>query len=456
MAQIYTIHIYPYLATDFISAGCGTLYGNNFQYGILHDPRMQDNFVLSPKLEMQRCKAGSMTLVVTKENPFYRAMRNTFRWETAVFRENENGEKTFIWAGFPIMRETDIYGQTTFTLEGVLSYLNNTYIPAFDISNVLPSEFLYSVLQWHKRPIVCSYQGEETELFLAIKEHTTFGFGNCTDFDTAYQHKYAFTDDIGNEHYTIVSSENKIRRYTDKALSAMDVIQTRLVDYFGGNLYVTMNTNPNHEHYAIWDVNYKKLSEDNICAQSIQIGENATAIHFTADITDFCTALVPVDTSGNALCSYSTYGHDVSISDGNGNALAYCDAAGITFKNIALVSRFGVIASTLQLDDDVSTAEMTGETLRAASQLQNPSIDMEVMAQDLSFLNGSEDGVIKIGQRIAVYGNLGIETVSGIGSIRLSKTDPTYLYVEKLSLELDNPVNNVISLNGVPRTYTGK
>lgn len=459
MAQIYIIQIYPYLSADFTSAGFGTLYGEDFPYGILHDPRTRNCFVLSPKLEMQLCKSGSMTFTVTKENPFYNAVRNSFRWEAAVFREDSAGKKTFVWAGYPVTRETDLYGQSTFTLEGVLSYLNNIYIPAFSFTDILPSEFIGSILQYHKKPIVASYQEEKTDLFSAFRVHNTFGIGNCTDFDTESKQVHSYTDAAGNEHFTIIQAENKIKRYTQKALTAMEALQTRLVDYFGGNLYITMNTAPNNERYAMWNINYEKLSENNVCSQSIRIGENATAIYFTADMTDFCTAIVPVDSSGNALCSNYTYGNKVSISDGTGNEIAYCSASNIIFQNIALADRFGIITSQFQFEtetDAIDTAEMTGKSLLAAAQLQPPSIEMEVMAQDLSFLTGNENDVIKIGQRIPVYGDLPIETMNGTSTIFLQKDKPVYFYVEKLSMALDDPKSNAITLNGNPKTFTGK
>ena len=105
----------------------------------------------------------------------------------------------------------------------MLGYLNQIYLPAFSFSGISPSELIRRVVfNWYNTEIMPD-SGEDT----SKSRHKCFANGYIGDFDT---------DENGKER--------KITRYTDKSLTAMDILQTRLVDYFGGDLHVKMAAAP--------------------------------------------------------------------------------------------------------------------------------------------------------------------------------------------------------------------
>ena len=125
MTSGYLVYFYPYEVV-----GQSLLFtGSNYPHALLHSPEMPDRFLLDMQLELASCKSGSFKFGIVSENPLYSELRRSFRWEVLVFFRNRTGAERFLFGGYPVQRETDIYGITTFTCDGVMGYLNQVYLP---------------------------------------------------------------------------------------------------------------------------------------------------------------------------------------------------------------------------------------------------------------------------------------------------------------------------------------
>ena len=120
MTSGYLVYFYPYEVV-----GQSLLFtGSNYPHALLHSPEMPDRFLLDMQLELASCKSGSFKFGIVSENPLYSELRRSFRWEVLVFFRNRTGAERFLFGGYPVQRETDIYGITTFTCDGVMGYLD--------------------------------------------------------------------------------------------------------------------------------------------------------------------------------------------------------------------------------------------------------------------------------------------------------------------------------------------
>lgn len=421
MASTFTVLLYPYVVVM-----QGQLYtGDKFPHAVLHDPRREDRFILEPSLEIGLNKAGSMTFTVTEKNPFYQQMCLDLQWEVVVLRDS-----TFVWAGFPVIMERDLYGNATFTCEGVLSYLNLVHIPPFRFESVRPSTLFYDVVFRKYMSEIKPDSGESGKLINSRYRHRNFAGGSYNGFDVS-ETRYETKLEDGETHWYTKTEERKITRYSKKTLSAMDVLQTRLVDYFGGNLYVGMNSDPESSG-ALWNINYTPDDEENRCSQTIEEGKNILELNFTKDETDFCTAVVPTNESGDSCFDASNSG-SMSISDGKGNVLAVRRPYSNVFRNVSLVKKYGVITDTCDTTEGAVTEQIIGETLVKAASLRAPHVTYDVKAIDLSLVEGGSDWM-KPGKYVHV-----ISRKRGLDS---------WLLVDRLSLRLDDPTNNMIELGG--------
>lgn len=405
MTSGYLVYFYPYEVV-----GQSLLFtGSNYPHALLHSPEMPDRFLLDMQLELASCKSGSFKFGIVSENPLYSELRRSFRWEVLVFFRNRTGAERFLFGGYPVQRETDIYGITTFTCDGVMGYLNQVYLPAFRSVSV-PIGTFYS-------QVVLQYNREMRDISGTIrsraqKRHRTFHITYSTAWDT--------------EH------PDGITRDTAKSLTAMDVLQTRLVDYFGGELSVQKMSDAIIERAKdpiLWVLNYRQYDTGNVAGQTIEVGKNVTELSFAYDTTTFYTALVPVNTEGDALC---TGDNGEMVYPSTGSVQVRRRANSVVFRNESLVEQYGLIVGPLDKFSDTGTeqASVIGTTMLAAAALQPPKVTFAGKAKDLALITG--DAPLEIGQYVWFRR----------GALRL------LLRVSKLTVSLSDPSQNEIELSG--------
>ncbi|MDE5885658.1 MAG: hypothetical protein K2H29_11375 [Oscillospiraceae bacterium] len=386
-------------------------------WNLLHDARSEDYHILEPDLKMQKTGAGSFTFRIPPTHPDYaEIVRLGIMWDVAVYKNDE-----FLWSGHPLALETDLYGTCSVTCEGVLGYLSDIYLEPFHFKTY-PSEMCKWFVNIYRDKIRSLIHSDDIN---PICMHRTFQYGS----------------DVFND-------QKEYLRYTGKHLTAMEAIQTKLIDYFGGWLEVTESrefVNPGVDWSGIWKIIYHVENPDQLpIQQKLEIGVNIISLTQTLDYTDFATALVPVDSNGNAIYTSGQYEKDVyfynkHIKKPQNTAL---------FINIDLAEKYGIITKQYTEDAFEDWLENFGYEQAfldhmgdMAFNLSAPLAMIEVQAIDLSILDDAEAS-ITIGCKVPV--------------ILQKNAEPVILTVNEIQIRLDDPTQNTITLGGTVKTLTNK
>ena len=352
---MYTVQFLPYTPLS----GTAGPYNTVYSY-LLHHPLTEDRHILEPDLQLRMNESGSFTFTVTQKHPYYARMLQDPLWDAAVYRDGK-----FLWAGHPLIQDIDIYGNVTFQCEGVLGYLADNYIGTFS-DRKTPGGWLYTFLARAR------YQQ-----FLAggnMAFHRSFWSDGSSDFDYT-----GAVEPDGSGGYVYSESKNGVRRYSKAPMPAMNAIQTRLIDYFGGMLSVTLEGT--ESKYRVDYTNPWKRPASLPPDHVFQIGRNITDASVSVDYTDFCTAIAFTDSGGSAV-RFPEQHDSYWLSD-----TAYCPKNQFYFVNTALQRQYGLIvkeqAAELENVYDTSgavTAEAVGTFLLAVSQLKAPQYRVQVTA----------------------------------------------------------------------------
>ncbi|MBQ8514626.1 MAG: hypothetical protein IJ496_04450 [Ruminococcus sp.] len=398
---------------------------------LLHDPRSQKHHILSPKLTMKLSESGTFTFTVPAAND--NADKITEEHCTIVVYQDGQ----FLWAGKPLLLDTDFYNNKTYTCEGVLGLLLDILIPPFSSSAQTPSSFMGEILGQYNsvvNSIVLPVLEDETAsrpVYDTYAKHywRNFAAPDSSDYDTITSYDA--------DGYITGTAENKIVRRSEKPLSAFEVLQTRLIDSFGGHIAVTESESTT----ARWQLSYLDPAK-NIAAQKIRFGENLTELTRSLDMTDFYTALMPVDLDGNALLNVS--GEQKLIRRGAGGAISKMAIKPNGYQficNVDLVRKYGLIVKTYEPDNESGTAEEAfARTAPIAIDLQPPAETITVNAVDLH-LSNREVEAFRVGQSIQVE-----SAPHGMDAV---------MVLFELIIPLDDPTGCKIILNGTLKTLTG-
>ncbi|MCB5775861.1 hypothetical protein LK482_09050 [Ruminococcus callidus] len=176
-------------------------------------------------------------------------------------------------------------------------------------------------------------------------------------------------------------------------------------------------------------LNYRQYDTGNVAGQTIEVGKNVTELSFAYDTTTFYTALVPVNTEGDALC---TGDNGEMVYPSTGDVQVRRRANSVVFRNESLVEQYGLIVGPLDKFSDTGTeqASVIGTTMLAAAALQPPKVTFAGKAKDLALITG--DAPLEIGQYVWFRR----------GALRL------LLRVSKLTVSLSDPSQNEIELSG--------
>ena len=242
-------------------------------------------------------------------------------------------------------------------------------------------------------------------------------------------------DSSGKETGT---EERKLRRWTESAITPMEFLQTRLIDDFGGFLEITESDSEG----SAWGIRYCDPAK-NKSKQEIAIGRNILDQTVETDLTDFCTAYLPVDSNGNALLSVSSSWGAQSAND---RRIVWKPEHAQYACLSELALQYGLIVQNLTVDESRLSSEPTAEereenakqaVQEALWKLQPPSDVLTVKAVDLH-LADSQVEAFRVGQSVYVR-NLGI-----------------WVTITELSIQLNDPTSSTVTINGTLKTITRK
>ena len=187
--------------------------------------------------------AGSLIFVIYDSHPFYESI-NMLVSRIKVYK---NG--SLIWLGRPRLKVDEGRRAKRYQIEGCLSFLKDSYVAPYDFSGS-PEAFFQYVITQHNN---------------SVADDQKFVIGNCTVTDP--------------NDYIVRSSISYDNAY--------NVLQEKLVNHFGGYLYITFNQDDRPVLSYLQDV-------PNTSSQLIEFGKNLVSFSQEMLYDEFYTACIPL------------------------------------------------------------------------------------------------------------------------------------------------------------------
>lgn len=351
---------------------------------VLYDYRSDKLQVFTPKLSLEANTTNSFSFKIYPNHPFFNEIEKlttiikVYQNDKLIFRGRVLEDKE----GFHKAKDVDVEGELAFLLDSV-------YRP-FDLTNqtVSVKQFFTNLINNHNSQVTDAQK---------------FVLGNIT----------------------VEDPNGKINFSSDTALKTWDIIKTRLIETYGGYLYITYN----EDEMPI--INYLK-EPPYTSIQAIEFGKNLLDISNLVSGTDISTACIPYgaklkDASGNET------GARLNISSVNNGKDYLIDEE--------MAGKYGIIyADPAQTtwDDVTDASNLLTKAKAYLADSVKLSATIELKAVDLS--NVTDIQAFHFLEYIKI-----ISTYHGI--------DKTYL-LEKIEIDLFNPQNTSIVLGGTFKTLT--
>ena len=372
---------------------------------IVHSPLMalQDRIAITPILERELNRQGSLTFSVAPTHPMYDDLSPRLSYVSVA---DDNSE---IWRGRVISTERGFNGVRKVYCEGELSYFNDT--------------------RW----LPYLYKGTRKGLFALIVNY------HNQNVDAARQ--FAL-DSAG----TTIDDTNQIRICTSEAKTSWEMLQDYILDY---GYLVTYKDGNNVKIKCISRSDMTDVSD-----QTIEYGKNLLSLIDGENASNVITRLIPY--GGLLEEGQPGYidGEPTSAGSWNGNRLTIETATGQNgsryIEDSTAVALWGVIVGTATFDDITVNGTTAADVTSAANRLLSAArgelnrrigktISIDVTAIDLSMVTPAYDP-IEIGQNVWV--------ISEKRDIKVR------LMCKKLVLYLTQPDKNVFSLGAGFKTLT--
>ncbi len=462
MAALYTMQWFPWDDEPQHTADWRTL----------HDVTAADSFTadyntkrtvkkhyqaIAPALKMVMNAPESLSFTVPATHVDYSKLKSAgIRMCVAVFR---NG--AFLWGGHPLSIDEDLYGNLAYSCESALGWLSDVAAPTFSGERTIDGWFYYFVMLFYRYGAAGAATASVIDKAVCYRRFSAYQTWGTINWD-------------GKE---AANSSNTVSRYTGKNLTVMELLDERLLDYFGG--YFEIGLTAEHEDWfddpdeakGRWTSEYKNGQGETAIA--LEVGENIQSLTRTTDYTDFCTALVPVDENGNSiLADYTDHGAVSnweaveSFSDWapyGVNLTKYANSPMIIHADLA--EDYGIIAQTYEVTASGHTEE----------EVEKP--EKEVFDSEEAWQEAYD---VWVGSRLDIVYQIVSQLAAPESTIEVKAIDPTLLTeadlhigskvtytdrenneyaemrVEELELDLDDPSSNTITLNGTLKTLSRK
>ena len=337
---------------------------------MIYDTRIEDLKLVSPKLDLELNKTGTFSFTIYPEHPYYNKLEK-LKSIIQVFQDNY-----LIFRGRILNDEQGFYNEKAVTCEGELAFLLDSVQRPYDLTG--------------------GGQG------VSVEEFFTFLINNHnSQVDEAHRFK------VGN--VTVKDPNDYIVRADSTYLNTFDTITQKLINSYGGYLYIRHEADGNYIDYL---EDFSTLSN-----QTVEFGSNLLEIKQSQTGEDIATAIIPLGAKAEDSETRLTI---ESVNDGKD--YVYDEDA---------VEKYGWIFATVEYDD-VTTPEALkrkGEEYLAQRVLFSNTI--ELTAVDLHALN-TDISAFKLGTYIRV--KTSPHSVEGL------------FLVNKLSINLLSPSANKLTL----------
>lgn len=355
----------------------------------LHTNKQDDYKLIEPKLTMEAGRAGQLSFRIAYDHPNISHLLQ-MQSEIVVYEDRDTNP---LWVGRMLTSEKDMYLTGSATCEGILAYLVDTQIGAYEHQDGVVS-FLDMLIDNHNDHV-------------EVKKR--FRLGNVTvEDDNDYIHR---SQEDGN--------------YT----STMDTINDKLVNKLGGYVQV---------RYANGDRFIDYLDDAPASRQTIEFGENLVDLVEAIAGDELITAVIPVgaeyettDSSGEVVrkrLNLKTY-QETEYHPAGADYVIYPYAANI----------YGKIYRVVNWDDVTTQANLYAKALLYVLKNCNMYAKFSITALDLASIDSSLWS-FRVCESVRV-----ICEPHGI--------DQSYM-VDKIEYDLANPGNSRVYLGGVQTTFS--
>lgn len=350
---------------------------------LIYDTKVESLKIFSAKLELELNKTGSFDFSIYPSHPYFDKLKR-LKSIITVYQDDY-----LLFRGRILNDEQGFYNEKQVSCEGELAFLLDSIQRPYD--------------------------------FLSGENHTTISelftyYINSHNSQVDEEHKFK----VGN--ITVVDPNNYIVRSDSQYLTTWESINQKLIDSYGGYLWVRHESDGNYIDYL--------ADFDTISSQTVEFGKNLLSLNKITKGEDIATAIIPLGTKLKDAEGNDTE-FRLTISEIN-------EGVDYVFNQEA-VNEYGWIFKTVIWDDVTLPENLKQKAEEYLADSMNLVVTIELDAVDLSMMN-TEISAFKMGNYIRV-----ITSPHSLNSSFL---------VKKLSIDLLNPKSNKLTLGTTYSTFT--
>ena len=317
----------------------------------IYDLRGEELVLIDPELTLEVNKAGEFKFKIPPNHRYY-DLPQKMKSKIQVFQDGQE-----IFNGRPVQVKSDFYKRKQVVCEGQLAFLNDSVQRPAEYHDLTVRQYLQTLLTLHNNQVDESRQFELGIVTVKDSNDSLYRYTNMNS--TMTELKEDLIDDLGG--YL------KVRNVYDSDR----VLQHRYLDYVTIDDYGFTNT------------------------QVINFGENLLDFTRDIDMTDICTAIIPLG-ARQEESEFSALEVRLTIeSVNNGVDYIQVDEA---------VNTYGFIVKTVTWDDVNVPSLLLSKARRYLSDYQFENMVIEAQAVDLHYTDVNVEA-FHLGDRIRVKSN---------------------------------------------------
>lgn len=282
--------------------------------------------IISPKLTLEDCSAGSLTMTIPQTNIGYSSI---VRLVTDISVRKNDVE---IWSGRVLTEDNDFLNNKILYCEGDLAFFNDTTQPQAEYHDITVRGFLETLVNIHNSKV-------------AANRRFTVGAVTVTD------------------------PNDSLYRYTNYE-KTIECINDKLINRLGGYMRVRKENGVRYLDYL--------ADTPNTNTQVIQFGKNLMDFTRKWDMSEFATVILPLgcrleESEIDALESYLTV---ESVNNGS----KYVTSA-------EAVENYGWIEKVVHWDNVTTPTALLRKTQRYLSEIQFDEMVIELTALDMHYMD---------------------------------------------------------------------
>lgn len=290
---------------------------------LLHDDRLQDLRVLSPKLALEVNKTGSLEFSIYPDHPYYPKLAK-FKTIITVYQDD-----LLVFRGRVLNEEKGFYNEKQVACEGQLAFLLDSIQRPYDFTGSVKDYFTQLVTN----------HNSQVE---AVKQ---FAVGNVT----------------------VTDPNDYIVRSNIDYVNTWDEINKKLLDLLGGFLQVRYDDGTAYLDYL---QDFSTLS-----TQTVEFGKNLLDLKNISKGDDIATALIPL---GAKLKDDKGQDTDKRLT------VAVVNSGKDFITDAAAVDKYGFICRQQVWDDVTEASNLLAKGKAYLSGLVNVASSIEITAADLA------------------------------------------------------------------------